>query len=339
VKGVFLADKTSPFFDTKTFYNIFSDYNMEVLLEIIDISPMIVDRNRLEENASLLCDADFIFSTWGLGFLSQQEILRYFPRLQAVFYAAGSVRHFVRPFFNCGIRIFSARTAHAVPVAEYTLAQILLAGKGVQRLNAQYKQQGYEAAKAFAGKFDGNYYGRIGILGAGNVGTKLIELLKPFSMDILVYDPFLTPERAEELGVHKASLDILFSTCNVITNHMASNDRTRNSIHYDRLCQMQDYTTLINTAQGDQINMEDLIRFLSANKTITAILDVTEPEPLSPGHPLLAMDNVILTPRIAGSMGNELARMGEYMVRECKAYVHHEPLKYEITEDMLDIIA
>jgi phosphoglycerate dehydrogenase-like enzyme len=102
---------------------------------------------------------------------------------------------------------------------------------------------------------------------------------------------------------------------------------------------MQDYTTLINTAQGDQINMEDLIRFLSVNKTTTAILDVTEPEPLSPGHPLLAMDNVVLTPRIAGSMGNELARMGEYMVRECKAYVHHEPLKYEITEDMLDIIA
>ena len=78
-------------------------------------------------------DADCLFSTWGMPALAEEEIARFFPKLKAVFYAAGTVQGFARPFLNRGIRIFSAWGASAVPVAEFTVSQILLANKGFRK--------------------------------------------------------------------------------------------------------------------------------------------------------------------------------------------------------------
>ena len=75
-------------------------------------------------------NTEFIFSTWVMPAFTEEEIRKYLPSLKAVFYAAGSVQKFARPFLSCGVRIFSAWAANAVPVAEYTVAQIILANKG-----------------------------------------------------------------------------------------------------------------------------------------------------------------------------------------------------------------
>lgn len=338
MKGIFLADKSSPAFDTNKFYEIFSEYTIERLSEFIVISPFIVDRGQLEEHEDQLSEIELIFSTWGIGHLSEEEIRRYFPKLKAVFYAAGTVKFFAEPFFNCGIRVFSSQAANAVPVAEFTLAHILLANKGIVPANTIYKKQGHEYARSYAEHFEGNFHSRVGILGAGRIGKKVIELLKPFSLDVLVFDPYLSFEEAARLGVVKTSLEMIFSTCHVISSHLANNDQTKGIIDYDLLCQMNDYTTIINTAAGEQINTNDLLNLLQENTTITAVLDVTQPEPLPLGHPFHKMDNVFLSPRISGSVSNEVARMGEYMVEECLAYVNGKPLKYEITPDMLSTL-
>ncbi|MFC5470725.1 hydroxyacid dehydrogenase [Cohnella suwonensis] len=338
MRGLFLADKSHPSFNAKTFYEIFNEYTIERLTELIEITPFIVDTGHLEQFRSLLADTELIFSTWGFGKLSESELREYFPSLKAIFYAAGSVRTFARPFFDCGIRVFSSQAANAVPVSEYTIAHILLANKGVHRTSQTYKQKGYQLARAYNERFEGNFHSRVGILGVGRIGRKVIELLKPFDVDVLAFDPFLSKEDAEKLGITLASLDQIFSTCSVISNHLADNEATSGIVNYEYLSQLNDYATIINTGAGPQIVMDDLVAVLRENDTITAVLDVTEPEPLPSGHPLLVMDNVILTPRISGSIGNEVARMGEYMCEECEAYVKGKPQRYEITQTMLDTL-
>ncbi|WP_176220689.1 hydroxyacid dehydrogenase [Cohnella massiliensis] len=338
MKGIFLAAKSSPSFDSSKFYSIFNEYTMEKLSEIIDISPSIVDKNRLEENAPLLARTELIFSTWGFGTLSEREIREYFPRLKAVFYAAGSVKYFARPFFDCGVRVFSSQAANAVPVAEFTLAHILLANKGALRAPQRYKKLGYHAARSYTDRYEGNFNARVGLLGAGRIGRKVIELLKPFDMDVFVFDPFLSAEEAKRLGVTKAPLDIIFSTCHVISNHLADNEQTAGIVNYDYLSQMNDYTTFINTGNGPQIVTDDLVAVLKENETITAVLDVTDPEPLPADHPLFSLENAFVTARISGSFAGEVARMGEYMCEECRAFLAGEPLKYEITREMLSTL-
>lgn len=152
---------------------------------------------------------------------------------------------------------------------------------------------------------------------------------------MLVYDRFLSDEDAAALGASRASLDLIFSTCGVISNHLADNPETRGLIHYEYLSQMNDYSTLINTGAGPQIPTPDLLAVLRENQTLTAVLDVTEPEPLPTEHPFFAMKNVILTPRISGSISNEVARMGEYMLEECEAFMKGHTLRYEILPEML----
>ena len=82
------------------------------------------------KNPECAADAEFIFSTWGMPQFTEEEIAQYFPKLKAIFYSAGTVQAFARPFLKRGVKIFSAWGANAVPVAEYTVAQILLANKG-----------------------------------------------------------------------------------------------------------------------------------------------------------------------------------------------------------------
>ena len=90
------------------------------------LDPKVYTKADILANPALPADADYLFSTWGMPKFTEDEIARCFPRLKAVFYAAGTVQAFARPFLNRGIRVFSAWAANAVPVAEYTIAQILL---------------------------------------------------------------------------------------------------------------------------------------------------------------------------------------------------------------------
>ena len=89
-----------------------------------------IGRKNLAENAAFLAECGIAFATWGMPALTKEEIARFLPRLKVVFYAAGTVQYFARPFLESGVRVFSAWAANAVPVAEYAFAQISLAAKG-----------------------------------------------------------------------------------------------------------------------------------------------------------------------------------------------------------------
>lgn len=293
----------------------------------------------LEARREDLRKVEVIFSSWGMFPLSEEQISTYLPRLRAVFYAAGSVQGFAAPFLRCGVRVFSAYAANAIPVAEYTVAQIVLAGKGFFRSAVLYREKGWEAARRYAETMPGNYGGTVGIVGAGTIGKLVIGELKRRGRNILVFDPFLPDGTARELGVEKCGLERLFADSPVISNHLANNERTKGILDYRLFSAMRPNATFLNTGRGAQVIETDLVRALREEPARTAVLDVTDPEPAVPGSPFYSLPNVFLTPHIAGSMSGETARMGRYMYEEYRAFSGGGPARYEVTEAMLKTMA
>ena len=318
---------------------VFSANAVRQLQELTGLDGDICTRKMLASGARDLRDAEYIFSTWGMPALIGEEIRRYLPALRAAFYAAGSVQSFARPFLENGVRVFSAWAANAVPVAEYTAAQIVLANKGFflsSRLNS--RGQRAEAIRAFQ-QYPGNYDATVGIIGAGMIGRQVIERLKSHALEVLVFDPFLPEETAGALGVRRVSLKTLFATCNVVSNHLANNAQTAGILDYRLFSLLLPYATFLNTGRGAQVVEDDLCRLLRERPDVTAVLDVTWPEPPAADSPFYTLGNCVLTPHIAGSSGREVQRMAAYMVEEFAALLHGAPTRYEVTEKMLETMA
>lgn len=287
-------------------------------------------------------DCELIFTTWGMLTPDEATIARLLPRLRAIFYAAGSVQAFARPFLTRGVRIFSAAQANAIPVVEYCVATILLSNKGFWQSAQIYRGQRRGEAQAYTGRQPGNYDTALGIIGAGAIGRGVIEALKALQvrLDILVFDPFLAPEAAEALGVSLVQdLPELFARCQIVSNHLANNDQTAGMI--DRRCfeRMAPNATFINSGRGRQVVEADLIAALEAEPERTAVLDVTWPEPPAPDSPLFQLPNVILTPHIAGSLSQEIRRMGAWMEEAAEDWAAGRTSPHEVSLAMLETMA
>ena len=326
---------------SNSFEKLASVYSAEVLEKLESTAELDTTfRNKamiLADKASV-ADTEYIFSTWGMPVFDEAEIAACFPKLKAVFYAAGSVQEFAKPFLNAHIKVFSAWAANAVPVAEYTAAQIVLGMKGFFAASRLCKHS-YKEAKACFAAYPGVYDETVGIIGAGMIGKMVIEKLKDLHLNVLVFDPFLPDERAEKLGVVRCSLEEVFEKSDVITNHLANNAQTVGMLNYRLFSRMKPYATFINTGRGEQVVEEDLCRAMSEVPTRAAVLDVTVSEPPEPGAEFYRLKNVYLTPHIAGSLGNEVHRMAEYMFDEFTRVSRGEKAKYSVTAEMLKTMA
>lgn len=319
---------------------VYNEATIKYLEENAGFERRVVTRDYAINNKEEFKDVDYIFSTWGMPVMSEEEIKEIFPALKCVFYAAGSVQKFARPFLNCGVKVFSAWAANAVPVAEYTVAQIILSGKGFFRTSVLSKEGKKQEADALYRKYPCNYGETIGIIGAGMIGKLVIKMLHDaYKFNIVVFDPFLPDEKAKELGVEKVSLKELFERSFIVSNHLANNAETQGMLKYEHFSSMRPYSTFINTGRGAQVVEEDLAKVLSERNDITAILDVTWPEPPVEGHPFYSLPNCILTPHIAGSAGMEVFRMSEFMVDEFNKFTKGEKTLYEVTHKMLETMA
>jgi len=282
---------------------------------------------------------EYIFSTWSMPAVCSEDILRLFPRLKAVFYAAGSVQGFAAPFLQCGVKVFSAWAANAIPVAEFAASQIILANKGYFQLHRRCLEN-YAQAVEYAEGFPGNYRAEVGLLGAGMIGRLVIERLQSCELSILVYDPFLSEARAAELGVEKVPIEAVFSRSQTISNHLANNAETKGMLDYALFSRMKKNAAFINTGRGAQVVHADLLRAMQEEPERTALLDVTDPEePLPQGHPLLACPNIFISPHRAGSYTAEIFRMGECMLAEYRALCEGRATRYEVTLEMLATMA
>lgn len=336
MNAILLADAKHRNYHAEDFFQVYSDYVLEQLQRMTALESAPVYLEQFDEKRELLKKADIVFSGWGMPELSCEQIKTYLPNVKAVFYAGGDVRAFGTPFFQIGARMYATGHTNAIPASEYALAQVLLATKGIQRASQMYRSPlGYAQARQQVASRPGNYQASIGILGVGRVGSRLAQLLKGFDLNVYGCDPYLSPQKAKELGITLLEKEELFSSCDVITCHLPEWGSLRKTVGYAEFSAMQPHATFINVAQELPVDQEALIRAFSEVPTKTAILDTTNPMPLPEEHPLMHMPNVILTPHIAGSFGGELERMGLEVVRACEAFIENRPSEHEVDRESL----
>lgn len=319
---------------------VFDEAHKQALRQRMDMLDVVVCRDNLVELKDSLKNVDVIVATWDMVAFTERELAEYFPNLKLVLYAAASVRYFAEPFLKRGIKVLSAWGAMAVPVAEYTLAAILHANKGFYLAMARYRSESFASGKDIAQNvYPGTYDTPVGIIGAGMIGSLVIKFLKQHSVRIKVYDPFMSVDRARQLGVELTTLEDLFETCQTISNHLANNAQTEGMLNYDLFRRMGKATTFINTGRGAQVVEADLVRALTEEPDRCALLDVTWPEPCPANHPFWNMPNVFMTPHIAGYAAREVFCLPDCMLGELDRYLRGEPNLYEVNLDMLKTMA
>lgn len=319
------------------FEKVYTPEVMKKLGEYGELSRKI-NRKNLAENADFLADCEIAFSTWGMPRFTKEEIANYMPKLKAVFYAAGTVQYFARPFLESGVKVFSAFAANAVPVAEYTFAQITLAAKGYFQAAKSYRILPVRS-HMFANSSTGNFGCKVGLAGLGAIGKMVAEKLKALDVEVYACDPFVSEETAKELGVTLVDMETLFSECDIISNHLANKPELENIFNRNLFKKMKKYSTFINTGRGAQVAEYELAMSLLLHPSRTFVADVIKNETFPYVSPLFWCHNAILTPHIAGSTGREPQRMAYYMMEEMEKFSKGEATRYEVTLDSLERMA
>jgi phosphoglycerate dehydrogenase-like enzyme len=304
------------------------------LCEVLE--PTAVESLDTDRAAAVLAEAEILLGHWGCTRLDEARLAQA-PRLRMLAYAAGTVKDVVTPAtFERGILVTSGAAANAVPVAEYTVAVILLANKDAFVAAARMRDPNVLGGPRRHPV--GNWGKRIGIVGASHVGRLVIELLAPYQLEVVVADPFLDAAGALALGARLVDLDELLATSDVVSLHAPALPETRHMIGAAQLAAMMDGAVLVNTARGSLLDHDALVAEV-ASRRLTAVLDVTDPEPLPPDHPLLRLPGAWVTPHLAGSAGAELSRMAELVLEEIERYCTGRPPLHPVHEQDLRVIA
>ena len=281
------------------------------------------------------CNA--LITGWGSPEITP-EVLAAASDLRIIAHSAGSVRRLIPiAALEQGIAVTHAAPMIAEAVAEFTVFGMLLGLRWPHRQNAwMHAGKPWSECRATGGNLLEAQ--RVGLIGCGYVAQRVIQKLQGFGMPIAVYDPYLPDERAAALNVTRVSLEELFSTCRVIANHAPTTPETDGMVTATHFKLFQDGGVFINNARARAVNQDDMIAELATGR-IRAVLDVFNPEPLLPDSPLRGMENVFLTPHMAGQSDDTRLRQGAAMVDELEHFLNDEPLRYPITLETYDRMA
>ena len=291
-----------------------------------------------EELIDLLPGVLACITSWGVAQLDA-EVIAAADSLELMSHMGSSVKRFVSDsVWDRGIRVTSAGIPLARDVAETTLGLMIVGRKRIWPLGRHVAGGGWRDSPVWE-QWDARELARstVGLVGASNVGRHVIELLAPFQTTILVTDPYLTDEEMVSLGVERVDLHELATRSDIVSLHCPENEHTRHMLNAEVLGSMKDGAVLINTARGGLVDEAALINELKTGR-IFAFLDATDPEPPAIDSQLRQLENVVVTPHIAGCIQN-CNRMGELAVEEVRRHMAGEPAVYEIRLDMLGRIA
>ena len=300
---------------------VFSEEQIREIGKMTELRSGVASADDVDQG--LLQDTEVVFTTWQMPPLTEEQLAK-MPNLKAVFYAAGATDYFARPCFARNIKVFSAWQANAIPVAEFCLGQILLGLKGYFRTSRLFTKPD-AVSQSDAGP--GVYGATVALIGAGAISSKLQELLRSFKVNVIVI-----PSRKEKRTI---SLEEAFAKAQVVSNHLPDRDDNVGVLDGKLFRSMRPGAVFINTGRGRQVNEAELIEVLEERSDLTALLDVTHPEPPEAGSKLYTLPNVLLSPHIAGSLNDEVHRMSDYMIEEYRRFASGEPCLYEVHESML----
>jgi len=324
--------------DRRHWEYVFSPETRARFHDILVIDENLIAHDSSDERAvaKSIRGAHVVISAWG-AYPFTSALLSGCPDLELVVYAGGSIRHLATDCLRKqNPTVCTAVHMNARPVAEYTLGIILASLKDVFTWNERLKRAGPEAWQREEETFAAGYYGsRVGLLGYGRVTERLIRLLAPFQLNVLLQDPHLSEDDAQALGAELASVDEIMAACDVISLHHAATEANRHLINRRNLHLMKAGARLINTARGSLIHEDALVERLRFGD-VSAYLDVTDPEPPRAGHPFFDLPNCILTPHVAGSIGREAYRLGDYCLREVENWLAGRTLENRVDLSELD---
>jgi phosphoglycerate dehydrogenase-like enzyme len=314
--------------------DVFGRGRRERIAGLTDLYPPVVHTGNFDEHAANLSDVEVIFATWGMIRFSEAHFAR-MPKLKAVFYAAGNVRAFADPLVDNGVLLAGAWDINAIPTSQICLAQTLLSLRTYFRAVREYGpgKKPFEAKNYRRAGINGE---TVGLIGMGKIGTRFRNLLAAYPIKVIAHDPFLTEERALDLQVERVSLEQIFQRALVVSNHIPDLPSTRGTLTGDHFASLREGATFINTGRGAQVVEADMIRVLTARPDLTALLEVTDPEPPAADSPLWDLPNVVISPHTGGTVGDEVVRLSDCAIEEFEAWIAGRPLRYEITAKILE---
>ncbi|MGW5862566.1 hydroxyacid dehydrogenase [Streptomyces sp. NPDC055239] len=315
---------------------VFAPDIRERLARSVELAPALLTGPLTGADArAVLADTEILVTGWNCPPVTA-EVLAHAPRLRALVHAAGSVKPVVTDaLWDRGVAVSSAADANAGPVVAYTLAAITFASKGALSTAA-----GYTAGWPPFTERNGADARTIGIIGASRIGRGVIAALRASdaALRVLLTDPYVSREEAAGLGVELVDLSELCRSSSIVSVHAPQLPETLGMVSEEMLKLIPDGGTVINTARGALVDTEALARECGSGR-LDAFLDVTDPEPLPAGHPLLVLPNVLVTPHVAGAQGSEVRRLGEYAVGEVERFVRGEELRGRLLREDLPRMA
>ena len=315
---------------------IFTEKTLDQLRELGEV--VIHDSDDLSEAAmtKTITGADIVITSWGTPHLTE-PVLQAAPDLKLVMHAAGTVKPVVTDaLWQRGIRVAASTKPLGIGVAECALGFAISASKNFYQVNADIHNGGWNENRD---KCKELYELTVGVIGGGFVGRHFMKLMGNFGVELLLYDPYLSEERAAALGAQKASLEELLTRSDIVSIHAPSIPETYHMFNADTLQLMKRDAILINTSRGSVLDEQALYEHMKAGNLKYACLDVFDPEPPAADHPLRSLPNVIMTPHLAGLANNGKLRIGAHAVEEIRRFLQGEKLECEVRQEMLATMA
>lgn len=273
-----------------------------------------------EELVSRLGDAEVVLNIRSTSRFTR-GVMRACPKLKAVsIYGVGYDNVDVGAAQEQGITVMNTPGYSAVAVAELAVSLMLAVARRVVSHDRSVRQGGW--ARGYGTQLHGKM---LGVLGAGSIGGRMIEVGKALGMHVIAWTFHPSEERSRELGVEFLSLDDLLQRSDVVSLHLLGSEEVEGMIGERELSLMKPTAFLVNTARGSIVDEVALVEALRSGKIGGAGLDVYETEPLPADHPLRDMENVVLSPHV-GAMTPETTLRGLAMaVDNVMSYLDGHP--------------
>lgn len=270
-----------------------------------------------EELKGILADYDGVITGWGSAMLDK-SVLENNDRLKLIAHTGGTVGNLVDEYaYEKGITVMSGNMLYAESVAEGTIAYMLMAQRRIPDFIERVRgRQWRDEGVLWEGLLDKS----VGIVGLGTISRIVIKMLQIFRCKIKVYSGYdIEDSFIEENHCEVATLDEIFSECDIISVHSALNDKTRGLVTKSHFEQIKDGALFINTARGAVIDEEALIEELKKNR-FRAVLDVYVTEPLTENSLLRTLPNVYALPHMAGPTSDRRDYITKELLKEMQGF-------------------